>query len=172
MARDDVAQTSRPRLRECRTARAGKRPGRDNRNGKTALCKSPNKPAGVFPSPSRVSRQKLHSMAPAASPRALKRWFVVGPVKFLKRFATVTQVFPQDHRISTPLTRHWPGATSRFVRNSCTHCSSSGQREQVSSRMSGRPTFEPNDACSASMSTIARLPVSGQVTILGPPYAE
>ena len=81
-------------------------------------------------------------------------------------------VFPRYHRISTPLTRHWPGATSRSVRHSCPHCSFSGQREQFSSRMSGRPTVEVIDACSASTSTIAGLPVSGQVTILVPRYRE
>src|SRR5215216_5104270 len=47
-----------------------------------------------------------------------------------------------------------------------------GQREQSLSRMSGRPTVEVNDACSASTSTIADLPVSGQVTIREPRYLE
>src|SRR6185503_17571328 len=36
--RDDVTQTSRPRLRECRSAMVGRRPGQDGRVGKIALC--------------------------------------------------------------------------------------------------------------------------------------
>src|SRR5688572_33431037 len=47
-----------------------------------------------------------------------------------------------------------------------------GQREHSSSRISGRPTVEVNDACSASTSTVAGFCVSGQVTIRVPRYLE
>src|SRR4030095_3193476 len=63
--KDDVTQTSRPRLRECCSAMDGKRPYRDGLDGKTALCNSSNTPGGVVPTPSKGSRKALQSTASA-----------------------------------------------------------------------------------------------------------
>jgi len=45
---DDVTQTSRLRLRRCRSARVEIRPGRDGPSEIYALCSSPNKPESTF----------------------------------------------------------------------------------------------------------------------------
>src|SRR6185369_3820271 len=83
-----------------------------------------------------------------------------------------THSLPRYHRISTPLTRHRSGATSNSVRHSCPHCFFMGQREQSCSRISGAPTIDVSDACSASTSTMVGLLVSGQVTMREPRYLE
>jgi hypothetical protein len=61
----DVAQTSRLRLRSCRSARVDKRPGLDGQGEIPALCNSPNRPESVLQAQSSVCPGSLHSKSSA-----------------------------------------------------------------------------------------------------------
>src|SRR5689334_10279581 len=61
----DVAQTSRLRLRRCRSARVDKRPGQDGPSEIPVLCSSPSKLENVFRAQSSVCPGSLHSKSSA-----------------------------------------------------------------------------------------------------------
>jgi hypothetical protein len=61
----NVAQTSRVRLRSCRSARVDKRPGQDGPGEIFALCNSPSKLENVLQAQSPICPGSLHSKSSA-----------------------------------------------------------------------------------------------------------
>src|SRR5262249_38094872 len=87
---------------------------------------------------------------------------------FSKGRSQNTHFLLRYHFSSTLRTRHSSDATSSWSRHSCPQSCLIGQRQQFCRRRSVWPTSEVNVACWASTSTIACLPVSGQMITRSP----